>query len=322
MSEDVLELWVDKHNPNTIDDLILEQSQKDYFKNMIKSKNISNMILTGIQGSGKTTTAELICKEVDAITLFVPCGLKGNIDTVRTTISEFAESRSINDQIKIVILDEFDSASGALAGGSGDDDGKANNNTMKAMRSLIEEHQVDTRFIITCNYLYKILWPIQSRCPTIRLTFSHKDILIRIINILKAENIKYTKESITAFLNVVITKNFPDIRKCITILQNCCSSGELVVNATEDITSTVESFAKDIICRIKSEKPLSIRQHILQNKCIFNEEYSKLAGIILNLSIETLTVEKLKKVIEYIYKIDHVIDPEIQFFGLLLELYN
>lgn len=318
MSNDNI-LWVDKYNPNSIDDIILDSVQKEYFKNIIKSKKLTNMILTGVQGSGKTTLAELLCKELNAITLFIPCGTKGNIDTVRTTITEFAQSRSIDNELKVVILDEFDSASGALACGS-DDDGKANNNTMKAMRSLIEEHQDDTRFILTCNYLNKIIAPIQSRCPPTKVKFSHKDVLIRLIDILKKEEIKYTKESITQFLEIVIKKNFPDIRRIISTLQNNCSTGELIVSETEESVSALDTFAKELILTTKTKKPNEIRQFIIQNKSLFNEDYNKLASTILNLSIENITIEKTKKLIEYIYRIDHVIDPEIQFFGMILEL--
>lgn len=314
------ELWVDKHNPQNIDEMILDAQQKEYFKNIIKSGNMSNIILCGIQGSGKTTLAELLCKEMKAVKLFVPCGTNGNIDTVRTTITDFAQSKSIDNEIKVIILDEFDSASGALACGT-DDDGKANNNTMKAMRSLIEEHQDDTRFILTCNYLNKIIGPIQSRCPPIRLKFSHKDVLIRIVDILKKEDISYTKESVTKFLEVVIKKNFPDIRKIISILQSCCSSGELIVSGSEESTTSIETFAKEIIEKIKAEKPQEVRQHIIQNKHVFNEEYNKLAATIFNMSINNIPIEKAKVLIEYIYRIDHVIDPEIQFFGMILELY-
>jgi len=314
------ELWVDKYNPSNIDDMILDVAQKEYFKNIIKSGNLPNITLCGIQGSGKSSLAEVLCKEMKAVRLFVPCGTNGNIDTVRTTITEFAQSKSIDNEIKVIILDEFDSASGALACGV-EDDGKANNNTMKAMRSLIQEHQDDTRFILTCNYLNKIIGPIQSRCPPIRLKFSHKDVLIRIVDILKIENVSYTKESVTKFLEVVIKKNFPDIRKIISILQSCCSSGELVVNGSEESTTTIETFAKEIIEKVKTTKPQEVRQHIIQNKHVFNEEYNKLATVIFNISMNTITVEKAKVLIEYIYRIDHVIDPEIQFFGMILELY-
>jgi DNA polymerase III delta prime subunit len=315
-------LWVDRYNPNSIDDLVLDQSQKDYFNNIVKSKNISNMTLVSSNpGQGKTTLAELLPKLLNAIVLFVPCGTKGNIDTVRTTIKEFVESKSIDNELKVVIMDEFDSASGAKTKG-GNDDGKATNDTMKAMRSLIEEHQDDTRFILTCNHLNKIIDPILSRCPPIKLKFSHKELLIRLIYILKQEKVKYTKESITQFLEIIVKKNFPDIRKIISILQNCCSTGTLIVDLNEESVTELEIFAKDIIEQIKIKKPLEVRQYIIQNKHLFNEEYNKLAEIILNLTINIITIEKTKKLIDYIYRIDNVNDPEVQFFGLILELFN
>lgn len=320
MDSDKNNLWVDKYNPNSIDDLILDQSQKDFFNNIVKSKNISNITLAGSPGVGKSTIAELLPKLLNAVVLFIPCGTNGNIDTIRTTVKEFAESRTIDDQLKIIIMDEFDSASGAVS--RTNSDGKASNDAMKAMRSLIEEHQDDTRFILTCNHLNKIIAPIQSRCPPIKLKFSHKDLLKRLIDILKQENIKYTRETITQFVDIIVKRNFPDIRKIISILQNSCSTGELVVSINEESLSELEVFAKDIITQIKTKTPMEVRQHIIQNKHIFNEEYNRLAEIILNLTISSISIEKTKKIIEYIYRIDNVNDPEIQFFGLILELFN
>lgn len=316
--ENETQLWVDKWKPTKIDDIILESSQKQYFKDIINTGTIPNMILAGNAGIGKSTLANIICDEINAIKLFVPCGTQGNIDTVRTTISDFANSMTIEDSLKIVILDEFDSASGAVSVGSGED-GKSSNNTMKAMRSIISEHQSDTRFIITCNYLNKIIDPIQSRCPPVTLTFSYKDVLLRMKTILDSEGIKYDKESLTAFYEKVIKKSFPDIRKIIIILQNSCSTGVLTVSEKNDETTEIDKFAKDLINDISTKSPKEVRKHIIDNKHIFNEEYGKLANIILNQNIQSLSIEKMKRIIDYIYRIDHVIDPEIQFFGMLLE---
>ena len=86
-------LWVDKHNPNTIDELILDQTQKDFFNNIIKSKNISNIILCGPQGQGKTTIAELLCKQLNAVTLFIPQSSKyASYDDVTTGAPRYAVS--------------------------------------------------------------------------------------------------------------------------------------------------------------------------------------------------------------------------------------
>lgn len=316
--------WVDKHEPKNFDDLVLTPDNKEFFKNMVKSKNLTNITLCGNAGIGKTLTATLLAKEFNAITLFVQCGVNGNIDYVRDEIVPFCESATIDGALKVIILDEFDSASGAVSIAKKDDEsGKATNNAMMALRSVISEHETDCRFIITCNYVNKIIGPIISRCPVTNLSFTYKEVLIRVSQILKAENITYTNDSLKLFLSKVIIKNFPDIRSIIQILQRCCASGTLVVNTDmEENLSDIEELAKDVWKKVQSKmKPQDVRKYVLDNKNKFNDEYSKFAGFILKQNIDSLSNEQAKNIIQKIYNMEHVIDAEIQFYGMILEMY-
>lgn len=103
--------WVDKYRPTKLNDYVLNADLKAYFKQMVKNKAPQNMCFAGVAGSGKTTLAKILCNEFDAEVLFVPCATEGTVDVLRTKIAEFCNVMSLEGKIKIVILDEVDSAS-------------------------------------------------------------------------------------------------------------------------------------------------------------------------------------------------------------------
>ena len=107
----LVELWVDKYQPKTLDEYVLSDDIKAYFKSMIEKKSLQNLSLLGVAGSGKTTLAKILCNELDAQVLFVPCATDGTVDVLRTKIQDFCNALSIEGKVKIVLLDEVDSAS-------------------------------------------------------------------------------------------------------------------------------------------------------------------------------------------------------------------
>ena len=109
--EEVKLEWVDKYRPAKLDDYVLDEDLKKYFKDMVKNKAMQNCTFTGTQGSGKTTLAKILANEFNADTLFIPCATKGTLDVLRTEISDFCNALSLDGKLKIVILDEVDSAS-------------------------------------------------------------------------------------------------------------------------------------------------------------------------------------------------------------------
>ena len=310
--ENVKQLWVDKYRPTTIDSYILNEDLKEYFKGMIANNALQNCTFLGVQGSGKTTLAKILCNEFNAEVLFVKCSTEGTVDILRTKVAEFCNALSFDGKIKIVVLDEIDSASSA-----------GDNNFQKGLRTLIEAAQDDTRFILTANY-NKIIPAILSRCPLIPLKYDKKDLLLYIKNILDNENIKYTKASLKNFIEEVFIF-YPDCRRIINYLQFCCNSGELIVNLNSVINAGINDFQTSLIEKCKSEKNiLNVRQYYLKNKdkiadyvTFATELYSKILDD--NLIIDN---DGILKLTDIIYYLNTCVDKESLFFGFLAAIHK
>lgn len=305
--------YVDRFKPNTIDEMVLTKSIKNFFKDCIENKKISNMTLAGPPGIGKTTIANILAKSIDAEVLFIPCGIKGTVDTIRGELKDFLDSVSIAEK-KIVILDEADSLSG----------GNSDNNAQKALRSIISDPlNVDCTFILTCNYSNKLIQPLISRCPIINLQFTSKDLLERVVHILKSDNIKCNKNSVKEFINSVASL-YPDIRKILTLLQNNCVSGELIpqsLNSNED--KELEDFVNNILNKVNNDENLrQIMHYVVENKSVFNGDYVVLESAILRTDTDLLTIKRAEKLVESLYRTGIVADQEVQFLGFLCILLN
>ena len=138
-------LWVEKYRPQKIDDCILPTTIKETFKQMVDSGESQNLLLCGGPGCGKTTVAKALCNELDTEYILINCSEDGNIDTLRTTIRNFASTVSISGSKKVVIRDEFDYSNAQ--------------STQPALRGFIEEFSKNCRFVLTCNYKNRIIEP-------------------------------------------------------------------------------------------------------------------------------------------------------------------
>lgn len=314
------EMWVDKYRPKTIDEMVLTEKLKNHFKSMISTNQLTNITLAGSPGIGKTTLAMALANEMNMSVLFVKCAESGNIETMRGRVKDFAESLDIDNRGKCIILDESDQLSGS-------DTAQLASSAQKALRSIIEANQSDTRFILTANYENKIIGAIKSRCPLVRLNYTAKDLITRLKEILEAESITYTNEALKEFATNVIKQHYPDIRKIITMLQNSCSSGTLQLTGGEVAETEYESFSKDLYERIRSSNgnALDVRRHVIRSKNIFDEDFNRLGISMLNYAAEDdaqISSETLSSVINGIYQMNQSIDNEVQFFGLIFILLN
>jgi DNA polymerase III delta prime subunit len=154
-------LFVEKYRPQSIDECILPPRLKDFFQAQVDKGEIQNMLLIGGAGTGKTTAAKALCKELGIDVLFINASESGGIDTIRNEIRSFASTISFVDgKVKCVILDESDYLSTAA---------------QPALRAFIEEFSSNCRFILTANYANRIIDPIKSRCAVIDFVMNKEE---------------------------------------------------------------------------------------------------------------------------------------------------
>jgi DNA polymerase III delta prime subunit len=249
-------LWVERYRPTCVADCILPADLKATFAQFVSQKNIPNMILSGTAGVGKTTVAKAMLDELGCDSIVINGSNDRNIDTLRNEIMTFASSVSFLGGRKYVILDEADHLNP--------------NSTQPALRNFIETYSQNCGFILTCNYLSKIIEPLQSRCPPIDFKIKKSDMaalavqfMKRVEYILKSEQIngkpiEYEKAAIAA----VITKFFPDWRRVINELQRYSATGKIdsgiLVNLSEVSLSELIDF-------LKRKDYTSVRKWVAEN---------------------------------------------------------
>lgn len=305
------EFWTEEFAPKTIDEMVLTEDIKKHFRNLLESKTRFNLLLAGSPGIGKTTIANIISNTLNATTLFIKCGIEGNVETAKTKLQNFCNAMSIDGRPKVVILDELDSASGTQ-----------DNSFQKILRNIISDSP-DTIFIGTCNYPEKVISPIKSRLGLISLKFTARELLARIQHILDTKKIKYTTDSLKDFVINVIKTNYPDIRRIISILSDCCSSGELIVSSKVTDNDHNKDLVKAIVDKaINTEDILEVRKFYIQSKNKI-DDYLRLSSEIFNYVIDNGIVKDRAKILRMsniIYQLNIVVDKEIQFFNLISTL--
>ena len=305
------EFWTEEFAPKTIDEMVLTEDIKNHFRNLLESKTRFNLLLAGSPGIGKTTIANIISNTLNATTLFIKCGIEGNVETAKSKLQNFCNAMSIDGRPKVVILDELDSASGTQ-----------DNSFQKILRNIISDSP-DTIFIGTCNYPEKVISPIKSRLGLISLKFTARELLARIQHILDTKKIKYTTDSLKDFVINVIKTNYPDIRRIISILSDCCSSGELIVSSKVTDNDFNKDLVKAIVDKaINTEDILEVRKFYIQNKNKI-DDYLRLSSEIFNYVIDNGIVKDRAKILRLsniIYQLNIVVDKEIQFFNLISTL--
>lgn len=227
-------LWVEAYRPKTISETILPDDLKNTFLNFVQAGTIPNLLLTGRAGIGKTTVAKALLNEIAADYIVINGSMHGNIDTLRTDITNFASSVSFKGGRKYVILDEADYLNP--------------NSTQPALRNFIESYSKNCGFILTCNFKNRIIDPLHSRMSIIDFTFPKDQkpklaslFFKRVQEILKKENVEFDSKAVGA----LIVKYFPDCRRILNELQRYSSIGKidtgiLAFDNDETLSSLIE----------------------------------------------------------------------------------
>jgi DNA polymerase III delta prime subunit len=306
---DFKNLFVEKYRPQTFDEIILSKDDRIFFENLKQKQEIPHLIFSGIQGSGKTSLSKIIVNDIlKCQYLYINASDENGIDTIRGKIIGFAKTRSFDGNIKVILLDEADQIS--LEG-------------QKALRNVMEEFAENNRFILTCNYLFKVIPPLQSRCQIVNLIPPLEGVVHRVREILKKENISVSEEQ-KSLLIEYIRKNLPDVRRIINDIQKFSGTGNLQIkndNALE--------FCEEIYRELVNKQDLfKIREKLIQNEKLFSNDYRNLQKQLFEVIYDqkNLTSDKKMELLLIVSKgleLDpFVVDKEINCFTTIINLYR
>jgi replication factor C small subunit len=209
-------LWIEKYRSETLEQYIGNDAIKTRIADCIANNDIPHFIFAGSAGTGKTTLAKLIVKNIQCDYLYINASDENGIDTIRDKVKGFASTASFQP-IKIVILDEADFLTQPA---------------QAALRNLIEEYSAYTRFILTCNYVERLIEPLQSRCELHMLKPPTKGAVAKhlCLNVLDIENVTYDMKDVAQIINMF----YPDVRSILKTLQQFSKDSKLVVGAIDD----------------------------------------------------------------------------------------
>mgnify|MGYP001601443971 CR=1 FL=1 len=215
-------IWTERYRPDNLDTYVGNVQVVEKIKKYIEDKDIPHLLFYGKAGGGKTTLAKIIVNSIDCDYLYINASDERNIDLVRDKIKSFASSAGFKP-LKVVVLDEADFLNPT--------------STQPALRNLMETFSLYCRFIMTANYVERIIEPLQSRCQAYNLAPpSKKDVALNMVNILRKENITFTPED----LGIVVNASYPDIRKILNTLQQYSINGNLVLDKATIVTSSYQ----------------------------------------------------------------------------------
>ena len=296
-------LWVEKYRPDTLDGYVGNEHIIEKVKIYIENEDVPHLLLYGQAGTGKTTLAKIITNQIDCDVMYVNASDENSVDAVRDKIRGFASSVGFR-KWKVIILDESDYLTP---------------NAQAALRNLMETFSKTTRFILTCNYVEKIIDPIQSRCQTFSITPPSKsEVAIRLKDILDTETVTYERSD----LAVLVNSGYPDIRRVLNAAQRQVVGGTMKI----DKTSTIQAnYMEDVKTELMSKDDVKttftkIRKIIADSKV---KDFTPFYRFLYD-EVDTYGGGKvgntILKIAEAQYKDTSVVDKEINVMSMLLQI--
>ena len=296
-------LWVEKYRPSSLDTYIGNKHLKSKVSIYLESGDLPHLLLYGRAGTGKTTLAKLLVKNIECDYLYINASDENNVDTVRTKVKTFASTIGFQD-LKIIILDECDYITP---------------NAQAALRNLMETFSRHCRFILTCNYVERIIDPIQSRCQSFQIVPpSKKEVAVHLSEILTNENVKFEVDDIATIINGA----YPDIRKVINTSQRQVVDGILRMDAREIILNDYKLQILEVLKSSKSKKETftEIRQILADAKVSDFADFFRLLYDEVDSYGSGHIAEVILLIAKYEQSDSQVVDKEINAMAMLIEI--
>ena len=305
-------LLVEKYRPNVLENYVGNENIKKSISKYLEQNDIQNLIFYGPAGTGKTTLAKLIVNNLDCDHIYINASDERGIETIRDKVSSFASVASFKS-LKVVILDEADFLT---------------IQAQASLRNIIETFSRTTRFILTCNYVERIIDPLQSRCQVLKIIPPTKvDVAKHLAWILSEENVGYDSQD----LKLVVNQYYPDLRKCINTLQLANAKVEDELHPTNYIniirldksTLVSSNYIDKVIDELKSKANFKTIRQIIADANV--NDYEELFRTLFERASEYLPGKEGTVAIlvnDHQYKGNFRIDKEINTMSLIQQIIN
>ena len=291
-------LWVEKYRSQNLSTYVGNEQIKGTISKYLEQNDIQNFIFYGPAGTGKTTLAKLIVNNLNCDYLYINASDERGIDTIRDKVQGFSSVASFKP-LKVVILDEADFLT---------------IQAQASLRNIIETFARTTRFILTCNYVERIIDPLQSRCQVLKIVPpSKQDIAYHIIDILKKENVGMGAED----LKLVINQFYPDLRKMLNTLQMGVTGEEVVIDKNILVSSNYKNQVLMELCKPTTKSFNNIRQIIADSSVNDFEELFRFLFDNVDKYAPISMGEVIIHIEEYQYHANFRIDKEINIMALI-----
>ena len=268
----------------------------------LESGDLPHLLLYGRAGTGKTTLAKLLVNNIECDYLYINASDENNVDTVRTKVKGFASTIGFKD-MKVIILDECDYITP---------------NAQAALRNLMETFSKHCRFILTCNFVERIIDPLQSRCQVFEIIPpSKKDVALHLVKIIEQEKLKYNAGDV----KVLIDSSYPDVRKIINATQRSVVDNEIVMDKQSTIQNDYKLKVLDILKTQDKKTAFSNLGQLLADNAI--RDYSDCFRLLYD-NVDEFAAGNMAAVILILARYEQsdmqVVDKEINFMAMLIEL--
>ena len=292
-------LWVEKYRPKDLSTYVGNEHLKSKVGIYLENEDVPHLLLYGRAGTGKTTLAKIVVNNIDCDYMYINASDENKVDDVRNKIKTFASSVGFKS-LKVIILDECDYLTP---------------NAQAALRNLMETFSRHCRFILTCNYVERIIDPIQSRCQSFKVIPPKRvDVARHLVHILEDEDVSYELDDI----RLITDASYPDIRRVINSAQRQVVDGKLKIDTSSIIQN---NYKLQLIEHLSNGSKLNdVRKLIADNSIT---DYSELYRLLYD-EVETYgkgkVAECILNIAEAQYQDVNVVDKEINFMSLIIRL--